>query len=32
MKVLALTPNGKLTSCSVSLENRGKGRCNHIEY
>lgn len=31
-KVLALTTDGRLTFCSASEENRGKGRCNHVTH
>lgn len=31
-KVLAMTTDGKLTYCTASPENRGKGRCNHIGH
>lgn len=31
-KMLALNSQGDLTFCTVSVENRGKGRCNHIEH
>lgn len=30
MKVLALTTDGRLTYCSASPENIGKGKCNHV--
>lgn len=32
MKRLALTIDGRLTYCSASEENIGKGRCNHIDH
>ena len=32
MKVLALTEDGRLTYCTCSPEQRGKGRCNHISH
>lgn len=31
-KRLAMTADGKLTYCSASEENVGKGRCNHIGH
>ena len=31
-RVLALTNDGKLTYCTASKENKGKGRCNHITH
>lgn len=31
-KVLALTTDGRLTFCSSPPENRGKGRCNHVDH
>lgn len=31
-KVLALTKDGKLTYCTASEENRGKGHCNHLNH
>lgn len=31
-KMLALNNEGNLTFCTVSVENRGKGRCNHVEH
>ena len=31
-KRLAMTTDGKLTYCSASDENIGKGRCNHIGH
>ena len=32
MKVLALTTDGRITYCTASEEDRGKGRCNHIMH
>ena len=32
MRRLALTKDGKLTYCTASEENIGKGRCNHIDH
>lgn len=32
MKRLALTKDGKLTYCTASDENIGKGRCNHVAH
>lgn len=32
MKVLALTKDGKMTWCTASEKNIGKGRCNHIAH
>lgn len=32
MKRLALTIDGRLTYCTSSEENIGKGRCNHIDH
>ena len=31
-KVLALTTDGRITYCTASEEDRGKGRCNHIVH
>lgn len=31
-KILALTTDGRLTFCTASPENRGKGRCNHATH
>ena len=31
-KRLALTKDGKLTYCTSSEENIGKGRCNHVDH
>lgn len=31
-KVLAMTVDGRLTYCTASPENIGKGRCNHIGH
>lgn len=31
-KVLCMTKEGKITYCTASPENRGKGRCNHIAH
>lgn len=32
VKRLAMTADGKLTYCSATEENVGKGRCNHIGH
>ena len=31
-KRLAMTTDGKLTFCSATEENIGKGRCNHVSH
>lgn len=31
-RILALTKDGRMTYCSASEENRGKGRCNHVAH
>lgn len=32
VKRLAMTTDGKLTYCSATEENLGKGRCNHVGH
>ena len=32
MKVLALTEDGRMTYCTASEDQMGKGRCNHVRH
>lgn len=31
-KILALTNDGRITFCTASEDQRGKGRCNHVSH